>query len=121
MTNEQLYYLVGILEGEGCFYIRKTKVWRIKTKAYKILSLPVIQLKMTDKDIVEKTALIAGCRKVCNASISGSSRKPAYVWALTGSKAIELMKLVQPLMGNRRSNKIIEILTIIRGLPCPTI
>lgn len=96
MADNELYWLAGLLEGEGCFAIRGTG------------HNPIIQLIMTDLDVVIRAAELMGCHKVIKNKIYSKSGKPLYRTTLYGKSAIEIMKLVLPVMGKRRSEKIKE-------------
>lgn len=101
--NKDFYWLVGILEGEGCFRLAFTSQNKEHTK------VPKIQLAMTDQDIVERAA------KILQTNVMGPYRgskgqKLIYQLLVSGNKAIEIMVELLPYMGKRRSDKIIEIL-----------
>ena len=95
MKLEDLHWLVGLLEGEGCFTLDRYS--------------PVIKLLMTDKDVVERAAALLGNTKVSERK-RPAGRKTAYATQVFGSPAIELMKIMQPLMGLRRKQRIEEVL-----------
>lgn len=96
MADKDLYWLAGLLEGEGCFAVR--------SKGHN----PIIQLIMTDLDVVIRAAEIMGSYKVVKNKQDSRGGKPLYRTILYGQRCLEIMKLVLPLMGNRRSEKIKE-------------
>lgn len=96
MSEGELYWLAGLLEGEGCFAIRGTG------------HNPVIQLIMTDLDVVIRAAKIMGSHKVIKTKQDSRGGKSLYRTVVYGSVAISLMKKLLPLMGERRSIKINE-------------
>lgn len=104
-TSENIAWLAGLIEGEGCFSIRK-----YKNKQY--VSTRVI---MTDFDIIEKIykivnhGVVSGpyCRNVPN-------RKPWKNWVLNdAAPQLELLKRLLPWLGNRRKKKVLECIKIL--------
>lgn len=97
LQAKDVFWLAGILEGEGCFQIRKS-------------GGVSIELCMTDKDVVERF------RSVCGVGTMGKPRllksgKTAYQWSVTNqADAVGLMMTLLPVMGERRSKKIRECL-----------
>lgn len=98
-VEADLYWLAGILEGEGCFYLRTTNE-RYKRAA--------IRLSMTDKDIVQRVRDIVGYGNVNTAVLK--SGKTTYVWSIQGSHAVQVMRKIKFIMGKRRLAKIKEVL-----------
>jgi hypothetical protein len=97
-----LYWLAGLLEGEGCFRAVKASGW---TYAW-------IGLKMTDYDVVQRAAKLMDIEHITIDSKREFSlgSKPIYVVQQTGYASAELMRQLLSLMGERRSAKIREIL-----------
>lgn len=100
MGPEQLTYLAGLLEGEGCFSIR-----RREGRA----PVPEVRLQMQDRDVVERVAEWLE-RPVYELQPRGSARRSSYVVTISGTLAKGLMKALKPMMGERRTAKIEEIL-----------
>jgi len=95
MTDNEVYYIAGLLEGEGSFYA-------CKGGRYDSIS-PRIQMASKDREVVEKISLLTGRR------VYGPYRQRTcdmYTWFVTGLKAVELMMLVKPLMSLRRQAQI---------------
>lgn len=88
-------WLAGLLEGEGCFSIVGRSV--------------VIELQMTDKDVVEHAA------QLLNTPVYVNKKKPnrKMVWRLHlhGNRAAGWMMTLYSLMGLRRRGRIKELLT----------
>lgn len=113
MTRTELAWLAGLLEGEGCFYLK----WRGKgAHGEELYPTMCVQLAMTDEDIVQRAAAFTGVGKVRKAShvgvrLDGEPCKDKWVWWVGRREGCEdLMRLLLPFMGERRSSKIIEIL-----------
>jgi hypothetical protein len=99
MKKHTLYWLAGLLEGEGAFM----KGSPSKPKA------PQICLQMTDEDIVARVAHLCG--------VSYQKRAPSKRWwktifslFLRGARAVKLMKELKPLLGLRRRAQIKQAL-----------
>lgn len=100
-----IYWLSGLLEGEGSFGTRNNKCFR---------RTPVIQLKMTDRDIVQRVA------DLFNKNVRGPynyGNKDVYSTDLCGQPAIEWMLTLYTLMGSRRQGRIQEVLEYWRETP----
>jgi hypothetical protein len=107
MANEDIAWLAGLLEGEGCFTCSFQNGNNFAT--------PRIQLTMTDQDVVEKAA------RLLNTKVTSTD------WRTKGDKAVfrtslarqeDLKKVltdIHPFMGKRRQEKIDELLQVIGG------
>lgn len=105
MTNEQqIVWLAGLLEGEGCFFWRRLYSWKTSCQ-YSIV------LNMTDEDIVRSAAQIMGIKNVRRRKKPTVTGKIVWQIGIDGKEAIAIMKQILPFMGQRRSAKIEEILT----------
>lgn len=91
-TNE-FYWLAGLLEGEGCFHMN---------------SSPNVSVSTTDRDVLERAACLMGS-KVRGPFDTG--HKPIWSASLSGDRALDLMRRLLPLMGQRRTAKIQEVIT----------
>lgn len=102
--GEDLAWLAGILEGEGSFQWMKRQPGRCA---------PYIQLRMSDKDVVERAAILMNTLKVRSYQRQQAGKtiyKRMYVAVVTGFKAALLMEILLPQMGVRRAAKIRELL-----------
>lgn len=100
MSKTELAWLAGLLEGEGCFYLTSNRQTK-KTYHY-----PAVQLCMTDRDIVERAAVLMGTKCWARKANYKPNWNQAWVTAVIGSRAVALMEAVLPFMGIRRSAKI---------------
>lgn len=110
MTPEIVAYLAGFLEGEGCFCIRKFK----KHPDYRY---PEIIVGSTDMDVlVNAREMSGGLGKVYSRKVpTNPKHKQCHIWGITKTaEAHQLMELVLPFMGERRSEKIREVLQATR-------
>jgi hypothetical protein len=95
MENDQFHWLAGILEGEGSFIAGPPCS----------PNCPRISIQMTDEDVIEKVAKIFG-RKYHLTKSAKSHYKPCFALALTGRRAVDLMRELRPLMSSRRRAQI---------------
>ena len=107
MTSlKDIYWLAGLLEGEGCFaHSIYHTTGRASGKEITGVTFR-IQLSMTDRDIVERAAKLFG-REVTEVITQGTL---SYRVQISGSDAIQWMMTLYPLMGIRRSGKILSII-----------
>lgn len=111
MTETELAWLAGILEGEGSF-ILSTSRWGGRKYRY-----ARIALSMTDRDVVERARLISGADcKLFEPAVKKANRKQQYRLWIDGKNAVRLMNLLRPLMGARRRAQIDEVLSQHEGL-----
>lgn len=101
VETEDIYWLAGLLEGEGCFGAHT------KTKT------PRIRLNMTDLDVVERAHKLLGA--TCKISRVDRSKqnpnwKDTYNFTVPGRRAAGWMMTLYSLMGERRQAKIREVL-----------
>lgn len=93
MKEENLHWLVGLLEGEGSFMRGSPSS----------PNSPRIAVQMTDEDVVARAAALLGVGYTKNGA---DPRNPN--WKLTfsakvrGARAVDLMLQLQPYMGARR-------------------
>jgi hypothetical protein len=92
-------WLAGLLEGEGCFFNRSDRYFS-----------PLIQLVMTDKDVVIRAAKAMESHKVVRCRQLTKAGKEIFRTNVYGATAERLMRRLLPYMGTRRSQKIMEIL-----------
>lgn len=112
MTDTDLAWLAGLLEGEGCFALDTTASRRPGHRRNAIL----VKLKMTDKDVVERARKImleihSFNNIVCKLT-ERPPRKDIYVVKINAHAAEAIMRAVRPYMGMRRGAKIDELLAM---------
>lgn len=94
-SEKELYWLAGLLEGEGSF----------QAPAPSDPNRPLIQLWMTDEDIVKRVSEMWGI-KYHHYDRDRENVKRAYSLVMRGSRAVALMEKLKPLMGKRRQEQI---------------
>jgi len=103
MNDREICWLAGLLEGEGCFDIKKNKDHRY----------PRIQVNMNDRDVVERVATMIGANVLGPYGLHRSDNlnaQPYYQVCVQGAKAVDVMKKVRPFMLSRRAAKIDDVL-----------
>lgn len=106
MKKEDAAWLAGLLEGEAWFGERRGEGRTPR---------PMIALKMTDRDVVERVAEMFGGKAVTK--IRMEAQKDQYVVRLVGPKTIEIMETVLPWMGKRRTETIEMLLWLYKDAP----
>ncbi len=96
MDREDLVWLSGLLEGEGCFQpgppSRQT--------------CPSISLQMADEDIVARAAMLCGGYKYQKRPPRKAGWKPMFYLYVRGYNAVMIMQSLHGLMGIRRKVQI---------------
>ena len=99
ISEPMLYWLAGILEGEGSFM----------KGVPSCPNAPRIGIQMTDRDVLEKVAAFFEV-SVCRAGVTRQKKnphwKPAFIVQIHGVRAIWWMRQVYPLMSARRRMQI---------------
>lgn len=112
MTSEQeLIWLAGLLEGEGCF---------TTTAGRKAGTQISIQLQMTDKDVVERAARIMESSCSPRKRPDKSNYKQIFYCQLRDARAYSLMEKLLPYMGARRTRRIQELFDIYKRRVTPS-
>ncbi len=104
MSDWDAAWLVGLLEGEGCFGLRQDN----RSGRRPTIS---VKLQMCDEDVVQRAhKLMGGETAVLDRQTAKPHWSDAYEVAVYGVRAEELMRAVLPHMGARRGAKIRECL-----------
>lgn len=70
--------------------------------------IPVMVLAMTDEDVVQRAAKLFGGVTVQVCTPQQRHHKVPFVARLTGRKAVQLMRKLYPLMGERRQRQMLR-------------
>lgn len=90
MTFSELYWFVGLFEGEGSVSCPKNGQIRLS-------------IDLTDLDVLERVQGFAGGRLY--GPYQKKSRKPIYCWVMQGRKAAGLVMTMLPLLSRRRKSQ----------------
>ena len=99
-------WLAGLLEGEGSFGIAVSR----KSDG-SVYEYPRVLLNMTDRDVVERAATMMGAHRVYHHKAKKDKHRDQFKCKVHGDLALELMRRVRPMMGERRSARIDELLS----------
>lgn len=108
MDNTDIAWAAGLFEGEGSFSWHKIKTRKDSLKIAAVLS-------MTDKDVVEKFCRIVGFGRVKGPyQPQPIGRKERWVWEVQNfSEVLKTIDLFLPFLGERRTEKALEMKKII--------
>lgn len=105
LSATEVAYLAGLYEGEGTFTLVKIQ-GRVT---------PRVGLKMTDFDIIRRVSSMIGTKVYGPYSHRDAAEHPEWKdwWEthLNSGNAIVFLRLILPLMGERRAARIREVLT----------
>lgn len=101
VKETDIAWLAGLLEGEGSFCWHQTQ--RDKGR-------PRIQIQMTDKDVLDKAAILLRGKVLGPYGPYTTQKIPSWFLHCSGKHAIFLMEKLLPYMGERRSLKINELI-----------
>ena len=114
MSDIDVAWLAGILEGEGHFGYNKRKYTLKSTGEVKFYYEPYVHLQMTDKDVVYKVASLFQSKSVRTYQDKRGNRKLLYRVGCNGKIRLpSLLKSIFPHMGERRKRKITILLFLI--------
>ena len=96
--QNKLAYLAGVFDGEGSFgYWSKG----IKSKKKEF----VVAVEMRDMDIVGKFQEFFACGTIAYRESRQENHSPTHHWRVKNKKALEVLKLMMPYLGARRTDK----------------
>lgn len=108
VTGRHLAWLAGLLEGEGYFGITYDK----RRDHYRVR----VQLKMVDKDVVERAHELTGLGTIYRAKDNRPNHSDCWVWSVASqNEVVVLLENVLPWMGERRTSKIVEMLKLVQS------
>lgn len=102
LTHKELYWLAGLLEGDGSFEWAREKGATI--------SKPRLTLKMTNEEVVRKVAKMLGYQCSEKEYPERPNWNKAFLVRLKGTKTAALMRTLAPLLGERRQQQIRKLL-----------
>jgi len=114
MSDLELGWAAGILEGEGCFFVTTRKTAKYGPYVY-----ARVMVCMTDRDIIERLQHVTGVGVLERVrQRKDPKHKPISQWIVCrNQEAIELMVAVYPHMGTRRQARIREVLAQVEKRP----
>jgi len=110
LTSEQVAWIAGIIEGEGSFIAEKRRNGEFATRVYASARITV---NMTDRDVIEKLAELAGGRVNLERQ-KAPNRKDQWKWTFRGyENVIILTDLLRPWMFERRTGQLDHMLVVV--------
>ena len=107
MTESELMWVAGLLEGEGCFRWHRDNQQRGRY----IYVRPRVICAMTDRDVIDRLQAVTGLGRVSLGRKTAPRHKDYWSWVVSrDGDAIALMRTLHPHMGDRRRAKIEDIL-----------
>lgn len=98
--DTEIAWAAGLLEGEGCFYLRRG-------------TLPIVAVQMTDLDVLQRLHGVFNAGYINVTKTAKVHYKPTWVWSVsTGKDSVRIMRAILPWMAERRTTKIQEILAV---------
>lgn len=105
INREEIAWLAGLIEGEGCFSLRKDKGVNYLT----------FSISMTDKDVIESAASVFPVGTLGLSHIKQNAKlgkPPLHIWRVQSQKEVyALMIAIYPWLGESRKSKIRELIT----------
>lgn len=98
---KEIAWVAGILEGEGTFSLIRGR-------------LPSVSLSMSDSDIIERVRVLVDPTRLISVTADQPRKdnKPRYTVTLNGTRAIQWIMTIYPLMGIRRKARIRHLLEV---------
>lgn len=105
MDDRDFFWMIGLIEGEGCFQKGPPSA----------PNKPFIAVQMTDEDVICRLAKMWGL-SYWNTKRYQSHHKPCFVVRITGNRAANLMTQMRPHMSVRRQLQIDMALSTYTGI-----
>lgn len=110
MTDLELGWLTGIVEGEGCFILSKYKV-----KSGQSHAALYLRVTSTDLDILERLVNLTSSGIITGPIqpyVQHGQRTPWFRWDVYKKKEVaRLLLAIYPALGDRRRRRLAEALT----------
>lgn len=103
MNTNELYWIAGIFEGEGCL--------SIATANRKSGGSISVYVGMTDKDVIDRLDSIYPGKRY-ERKHQGKKWKTLYLWQLNGKDAYAFIKTIYPILGERRKARADELIAL---------
>lgn len=106
MERDDFFWLVGLLEGEGCFTRQRSQPRKDGTR----LVAPRFALVMTDEDVVARVADLLHRHYLPTCVNPSPNASPTWGVNMTGSEARSLFDMLRPHLSTRRRAQIDSVL-----------
>ena len=111
LTETEIAWLAGLLEGEGCFSLDRPGGKNSRYRAFRI------SLASTDQDVIETVHRLTGAGRIETmwATVRAENQKTAYRWALNRRDHVRLLiDRTLPYLHERRRTKASALLTAMK-------
>lgn len=107
LTDLEIGWVSGMIEGEGCITLSYTNTQKRRYGPY-----INVRLAMNDKDLILRLQQVTGIGKISpKRRISGLGKQDQWSWDVQKQSDVkDLLRVIQPLMGERRNQRIFEVL-----------
>ena len=111
MTDIDKGWLAGIIDGEGCLYIHKSRSPQAISYTHKYY--PEMQVVGTDPNIIQRCLDISGLGRIA-VRVRGRNT-PQHVWQTGGNMLRELLPVIKPFMCKEyQADIILEALSMLK-------
>lgn len=91
MTKQQIAYLAGMIDGEGCIHIHRP------SNSHRPRARVRLQVSQKKREVLDVLAARAGVGKVYRIVPKGKGRTPTHVWVVNRQRDVwPLLDLVEP-------------------------
>ena len=113
MTDVELAWLAGLLEGEGAFILQHVAATEKQAARLRVK----IALHMTDHDVVQRVSDTVGLGRLIMRPRQQAHHKDTFFWQISGmAETVELMRQLRPLLGERRRAQIDRCLSEVEAM-----
>lgn len=117
MSNEDIAYLAGIIDGEGSILLRG--ISKIPSRTIIEYPRPEITISSTDKELLDWVKDMFG-GTISSKKIYKDHHKQSFAWRITNKKAVRLMELCLPYMKiKRKKERALVLIDLSRNFTSP--
>lgn len=110
--SENVAWLAGILEGEGCFTFYPNRQTRTSVKPSGAFG---VEIQSTDQDVVDRVESLVGTGSRSIRCMTNPNHRDAYSWKLSRrADVLSVLLAIRPYMLSRRAARIDEMIAGIR-------
>jgi len=96
-------YLAGLIDGEGCIAVSRTRTGasaKSCTRGFAYRSS--VSITMTDLQLLKWCQRVTGAGRVCRKKVDTSKHRPAWTWAAWSQEAAGILTSIEPLLRLKR-------------------
>jgi hypothetical protein len=108
ISSEDLAYIAGIVDGEGCIHIvKRNPTYRCKSYSYNVL----LNISNTDDDVLNWITTLIGVGNVNKINMENKPkyRKQMYQYQVASTRAIYFLKLILPYLHIKKEQALLAI------------